>query len=299
VGGGWVGGGGGGGGGVHKIQKCKMLFRLVFERDILRGIEKIENYVCNGALEFFSKNQKRVSEVASLLCDKKSKKIYLQMVRYRQTRKWYYYAINCGEQYFINDFFRYGKNEIFIDCGAFTGDTIEKFIALPKMEYKKIIAFETDKQNFEKLQCKFKNNPKIVLINEGVYNKNCGLYFSRVDDTATSGIVSEFPTGKADEISIKVRSIDSLQISDKVTFIKMDIEGAELNALKGAEKTILRDKPRLAICIYHSNEDMIRIAEWIHALVPEYKLYVRHHNYYPSVAETVLYAQIICDSQNG
>jgi hypothetical protein len=78
----------------------------------------------------------------------------------------------------------------------------------------------------------------------------------------------------------------------------MDIEGAEFNALIGAKETILRDKPKLAICIYHSNEDMLRIAEWIHVLVPEYKLYVRHHgakNYVHPVmgpAETVLYATI-------
>jgi hypothetical protein len=70
----------------------------------------------------------------------------------------------------------------------------------------------------------------------------------------------------------------------------MDIEGAELNALKGAEKTIIKDKPKLAICIYHSNEDMIQIAEYIHNLIPAYKIYIRQYRLYPSAAETVLYA---------
>jgi hypothetical protein len=90
-------------------------------------------------------------------------------------------------------------------------------------------------------------------------------------------------------ISIQVKTIDNLNL-EKVTFIKMDVEGAELNALKGAEKTILKDKPKLAICIYHSNEDMVCIAEYIHNLAPEYKLYVRQHFLFPSAAETVLYA---------
>jgi len=93
-------------------------------------------------------------------------------------------------------------------------------------------------------------------------------------------------------MSIEVKSIDNLNL-ENVTFIKMDIEGAELNALKGAEKTLLRDKPKLAICIYHSNEDMICIAEYIHNLVPEYKLYVKQHFLFPSAASTVLYATML------
>lgn len=80
----------------------------------------------------------------------------------------------------------------------------------------------------------------------------------------------------------------------------MDIEGAELNALKGAKETILRDKPKLAICLYHSDNDMLDIPEYIHSLVPEYKLYIRQHSESEQdnddirfgffIIETVLYA---------
>ena len=70
--------------------------------------------------------------------------------------------------------------------------------------------------------------------------------------------------------------------------IKLDIEGAELEALKGARETILRHKPKLAICIYNKPEDMIDIPLYIKELVPEYKLYVRH--YTNTNDETVLYA---------
>jgi hypothetical protein len=80
--------------------------------------------------------------------------------------------------------------------------------------------------------------------------------------------------------------IDNLS-TEKITYLKMDIEGGEFHALKGAEKTILRDKPKLAISIYHSHDDMIRIPEYIHDLLPEYKLYVRQHSIFH---ETVLYA---------
>ena len=70
----------------------------------------------------------------------------------------------------------------------------------------------------------------------------------------------------------------------------MDIEGSELPALKGAVNIIKRNKPKLAICIYHSDSDMIDIAEWIHTVVPEYRLFVRQHSW--EITETVLYATI-------
>ena len=74
----------------------------------------------------------------------------------------------------------------------------------------------------------------------------------------------------------------------KITHIKMDIEGAELNALKGAKNIIQRDTPILAICVYHKIQDFVEIPNYILSLVPDYKLYLRHHNI--SGTETVLYA---------
>jgi len=95
---------------------------------------------------------------------------------------------------------------------------------------------------------------------------------------------------RSHQLSIDTTSIDALDLKEKVTLIKMDIEGAELEGLKGAKNTILRDKPKLAICIYHSDNDMIRIPEYIHSIVPEYKLFVKHHSILSY--ETVLYACI-------
>ena len=89
---------------------------------------------------------------------------------------------------------------------------------------------------------------------------------------------------------IDVIQIDSLMNKEEVTFIKMDIEGAELKALKGAKNIILRDKPKLAISIYHKPEDIVEIPLFIKELVPEYKLYIRHYS--NDSIETVLYAVI-------
>ena len=99
---------------------------------------------------------------------------------------------------------------------------------------------------------------------------------------------SRIPKYKA--ISLDVDSIDDLCAAEKVTLIKMDIEGSEQEALRGAEKVIKRDKPRLAICIYHKPEDFYEIPLMIKAMVPEYKLYIRHHS--ESWHETVVYATL-------
>ncbi len=75
---------------------------------------------------------------------------------------------------------------------------------------------------------------------------------------------------------------------NRVTFIKLDVEGAELEALKGARDTIIREHPKLAICVYHKKEDIWEIPEYILSLSKEYRLYIRHYHWNPS--ETVLYA---------
>ena len=91
------------------------------------------------------------------------------------------------------------------------------------------------------------------------------------------------------ETCIEVMPIDeAVDPSQRVTYIKMDVEGSELESLKGAKRTILKDRPKLAICIYHKPEDMLTLPLYIKSLVPEYKLYLRHHS--GTESETVLYA---------
>lgn len=97
---------------------------------------------------------------------------------------------------------------------------------------------------------------------------------SRITDTGT--------------VSIDARKLDDVLQGKKVTFIKMDIEGAELAALRGAEKIIREQRPRLAICVYHKPEDIWEIPSLILSCNPDYRLYLRHYSI--TETETVLYA---------
>jgi len=237
---------------------------------------------------FFTQNAEKINNIANILHDEQSKKEYLGIIKFRQTHnKNDFPSLAAGKknQYFIDEV-NLNKDEVFIDCGAYTGDTIDVFLKHCS-DYKQIVAFEPDTKNFEKIKEKYGNNPKIKIINAGTYNKDGVVSFNNTAGALEGTIVDS--DNQENHIKIQVKSIDNLNL-EKVTFIKMDIEGAELNALKGAEKTILRDKPKLAISIYHSNEDMIDIAEYIYSIAPEYNFYVRHHMPFPYCVETVLYA---------
>ena len=95
-------------------------------------------------------------------------------------------------------------------------------------------------------------------------------------------------SGEGDQVVFVTRIED--EIEERVTYIKMDVEGTELEALQGAEGLIKRYKPKLAICIYHKREDPIVILEYLHEMIPEYQFKIRH--YTDSQHETVLYAYI-------
>jgi FkbM family methyltransferase len=240
-------------------------------------------------IRFFSSetNKKRIEKVASWLADEESKKTYKAMLAHRRKRitQTQFPFHGRETQYFTNNFFHYGNEEVLIDCGAFIGDTIDSFMSkVPN--YAKIYSFEPDPNQFEILKSKHGDNPKIQLIHAGVSDKEATLFF----DAQGAGSSRLDQGGGLNRIPVKVQSIDELSIKENVTFSKMDVEGAEWDTLHGAKQIILRDKPKLAICIYHSDEDMIRLAEYIHELVPEYQLYVRHHEPWPIQWETVLYA---------
>lgn len=184
-------------------------------------------------------------------------------------------------QYFDNEIVKFGQQEIFLDCGCFDFETSLIF-SQKCPSYKKIICFEPNVDNRKVIRQKVEqlSMDNIELLPYGVWNKRDTLYF---EGNGSSVMVSN--EGKEE---VEVVSIDEV-IKDKVTFIKMDIEGSEMNALRGAAKTIVENKPRLAISVYHKPEDILEIPAYILSLVPEYRIYLRHYSNY-FATETVVYA---------
>ena len=125
---------------------------------------------------------------------------------------------------------------------------------------------------------------QVIFINKGVGNK-CQTIMLDSSAIGTSG--SRCGRGGKEAY---ITRIDDEVGEDKVTFIKMDVEGAELSALQGACKTIKANKPHLAICVYHKHSDLYDIPKYLLELVPEYRFVVRH--YTSCMWETVLYASV-------
>ena len=135
------------------------------------------------------------------------------------------------------------------------------------------------KENLKKLS-------DVVYVPCGMWKEEAELRF-RADGSQGAKFVEDDAEGI---IKVPVNSVDNICAGDKVTLIKMDIEGSELAALQGSVNVIKRDRPRLAICIYHKPEDLYEIPLWVKQTIPEYKLYIRHHSY--EEGETVLYATL-------
>ena len=200
------------------------------------------------------------------------------------------YVLPCGQtvyqegQYFDTDIIKLGEDELFLDVGCYDMATSVSFRKRCG-SIRKIYAFEPSPRHFSRCMEKKASlgfGDEMVLLPFGAWSADTKLAFS--EGAGGDSCIDENGLGE-----IEARKIDGIISPDeKVTFIKMDVEGAELEALKGARETILRDRPRLAVCIYHKPEDMTEIPIFIKSLVPEYRLYVRHHS--NDVGETVLYA---------
>ena len=190
---------------------------------------------------------------------------------------------NINLQYFEKELLGLKDEEYFVDCGALDLQTTKYFLDV--CPDGKAYAFEPDKYNFDRcINMKKENNLDTV----AVYNYGCGSKEKTLKFSSIQGGSSTVSNDGDTEISIV--PLDKILKDKEVTFIKMDIEGMELDALEGAKEIIKSKKPKLAISIYHKDEDILTIPKFIKELVPEYKFYIRHYSVYQY--ETILYAVI-------
>lgn len=188
------------------------------------------------------------------------------------------------EQYFDFSIYSLKDDEIFMDCGAFQGETAESFIGQMEQagkKYKRIYVIEADKENADAAKKRLTGKSDIKIIEAGVWNHSGKIRFN--EGNGDNSVICD-----DGNVEISTVTVDEAAEEDDITFIKMDIEGAEMRALQGASRVIQRCRPKLAICVYHRPEDLFTIPQYIRELNPDYKLYLR--KYQPYGIETVLYA---------
>lgn len=189
------------------------------------------------------------------------------------------------EQYFIPEVLEVIKSPLsIIDAGAYRGELLHSVIH-NKLELEKWYCFEPDPENFALLNEQAKRNRlnnKQICIKKGLWNESEILYFKSGDATGSRIVSYETPD------FVEVVSIDEFIGKKRCNFIKMDIEGSELQALRGGMNVIKRERPILAVCIYHSIKDYWEIPKFLMQELENYQYYVRHHALICN--ETVLYA---------
>ena len=193
------------------------------------------------------------------------------------------------KQYLDEKIMKPHQHEVYIDGGVYTLDDTANFIAWCKGEYDAVYAFEPDAENFK--ICEKNKESKSIFEKGNIHLLKAALWERDEELRFRDGAKGSSNVNTSGNVIVQGRSIDSVLYDKPVTFIKMDIEGAELAALKGAQQSIKKWKPRLAICIYHKPKDFIEIPLYVHSLVPEYKMFIRHYS--TSAQETVLYC--VCD----
>lgn len=276
-------------------------YKKIYQQLLKQGFQKIfvitEYRLLNDSFFKNQQNIRKIKEnvlkVMDILDDERSKEIMITLIK-----NWFdfdiaeigYEDIYSQDHYFPDGVVLLNEDEVFVDAGAYIGDTLLEFIEKTNGKFNSYIAFELDSQNFNemenavnKMQPEIKN--KIKLNNCAILDKEQEINYESGAHGSQSSCVnvqsSTINTGKAVTLS-------NILKNHKITFIKMDIEGAEVKALSGAEQIIKIQKPKLAISIYHNIEHLWAIPLYLKHIVPEYKIFLRHHS--PLEYETVCYA---------
>ncbi len=236
------------------------------------------------ARDFYRPHREDIQELDSLWADSTSRSIYRALLRFRVTGNLAELPELTSPQYFPADLPAVPQPLRLIDGGAFDGDTLIALKEL-KLPVEEIVAFEPDLPNFVKLAQVGREMrasiPRMTLVPCGLWSATAQLHFS-------SGNASGSALSGAGETVIPVVSLDDALPSFEPNLIKLDIEGAEPEALAGAKAMIQRAKPRLAVCVYHKPDHLWTLPLMLHRWNLGYRMHLRAHMH--NGFDTVLYA---------
>lgn len=297
--------------------------RPVEEKGLYRMYDLTTHGILWDTMEGFENHWGEIEEVVSWLGDEKSRYVYVnslkaRMLPFEGAHPWAMLAE--GAQYWAPPEFKKLPDGVFLDIGAFIGDSLEYFI-INNLDcgFRKVYSIEPMPENFEilkenarLLEQKYRLPPgRIQCLNLAL---GCGRpvpdepswpprHFATVFDDL---IRQEFPEARLFQTGhrlddrhqpndsalasdyMEIQELDEYFKDERIDLIKMDVEGFEMDILRGGAELIRRQKPKLAVCIYHKNSDMFVIPRYLKSLVQDYRMLVRHHHFSRYV-DTVLY----------
>ena len=236
-----------------------------------------------------------VLRVYDSLEDSRSRTIYYELIKLRVLGNAVPEQIVDGNQYFFMDFGNANPKEVFVDCGAYVGDSFERYLWNRAGVFNRAFLFEPDKNNVKAIEKRMNrlkeewniSDDKILIYPYGISDCDSVSYLEK--NESLNGLSSKIISESVDESAeTKVVSLERFLEGQDNLFIKADIESYEYKMILGLKKTIKEKKPKLAVCIYHNSVDFYSIPLLLKEINPMYRLSVRH--YTSNFSETVLYA---------
>ena len=250
----------------------------------IRTKSSVNVYHFSGWAEDIEKNFSKYQKIFSMLADEESKLVFYNLVNFKFSGDMRYlkdFEINVQSgqseqsaqpeqmQYF-EPFLNLPEKPVFVDAGGFTGDTTLQFIQ-KYPDYSAVYLFEPEPHFLKKAEASLKNYRNIVFIAKGLSDKKATVRFS------SKGLASCID--KDGETEIETDTLDNcISVETKIDFIKMDIEGEESAAISGAAATIKKNRPVLAVCVYHKPDDFWKIPEQVLSIYSGYSIFMRHYS---------------------
>ncbi len=263
-------------------SKIPDVIERIFSLETKHNVYSLDVPVCEGEIfneEFFDIHAQELYNARECLFDEKSKMIFDDIVRYKLTGRLCYLKSTACSEAESDKLLSPDKYEVFLDLGAYNGDTIKKYCALCH-NLREIYAFEPDKRNFKKL-LKYSeeiNSPKIYAYNFAAYSSDTELIFSSSGNRNSSAASN----GSYQHTVSTVEAKAPHNIVNKADFIKFDVEGMEADALLGCSRLIEQYQPDMLVSMYHKSEDMYILPLLVKKLNPDYSLFLRRLPYIPA-----------------
>lgn len=268
---------------AHMIDLgCRAVYHLYELRED-RVLFESQPLIISPNRELIFANKESLYQVYRMLEDELSKQTLVSILRFL----WFGLyeripSLPMEDQYFADDIYSLCDHEVFVDCGAHVGEILCQFLRRCQGRFEGYWAFEPGGPNIRKLE---KNCPpecweKLIIRHTALGDKQETVQLRDYD--GSNSVIRE-----GGEEDVSCATLDSFAEELHPTVLKIDVEGWESRLLAGAETVICRDKPVIAIAIYHREQDFWEIPLKLKQMVPEYRFYLRS---YLNVSETVLYA---------
>lgn len=223
--------------------------------------------------DFVVNNAENINRAYNIFSDE-SKKIFENVFNFLYSGRLKYLKLATTEKNEIFErFLTLTEKEVYLDLGAYNGDTVKEFLKYTNGKYDRIIAVEPNIKNYKKLLSNCEHLSDFSPYNKAVSDDVKTVIFSSLSGRQSS--ISE------KGVEIKTLTIDEISKIENITYIKIDVEGGEINAINGGENTIKRCKPKLNIALYHRFSDLFEISNLIYKLNPNYQFEIRKHPYIP------------------